>query len=92
MALPTVSCFKGLDWLDQIAAIYEALYDEADDPDLTPPECFKGQDFRDQLTDIYAAFLVIGSIPPGVFTYLQPEPDSEFTYIQPDGVSQYMQP
>lgn len=90
MALPTVSCFKGLDFLDQAAFIYEALYDAADDPDLTPPECFKGQDLRDQLTDIYAALLAIGAIPPGIFTYLRP--DGISTFFRPDGTSQYMRP
>lgn len=60
MPLPSVSCFLGLDLLDQAQAIYEVLYDAADDPSLTPPDCFKGQDLRDQLTDIYAALLAIG--------------------------------
>lgn len=90
MALPSVSCFLGLDLLDQAQAIYEALYDAADDPSLTPPDCFKGQDARDQLTDIYAALLALGSItpvPPNCVDYdfgSLPD-DSSFSIISPAG-------
>lgn len=59
MALPTKDCFAGLDLLDQLAAIYEALYVLASDDNLTSPECFKWQDRRTQITDIYAALVLI---------------------------------
>lgn len=59
MALPTNECFRGLDLLDQLAAIYEALYDLAADASLTDPACFKWLDRRDQITAIYAALAAI---------------------------------
>ena len=71
MPLPTTECFKGLDLLDQITAIYEALRDASGDESLTTPECFKGEDARDQIADIYAAVLAIsGSMDPDALDFI----------------------
>jgi hypothetical protein len=59
MALPTEDCFKGLDWQQQYAAIYEALFTAAEDDTLVSPDCFLGLDQREQMTAVYAALLVI---------------------------------
>lgn len=59
MALPDTDCFPGLDQADQFAAIYEAIYDLAQDDSLLDPSCFKGEDRLSQLTDFYTALYVM---------------------------------
>lgn len=88
MALPSVECFRGLDLLDQLTALYEALYDVALDDSLVTPECFKGMDVREQMSAYYTAIRAINVTPPEYFEFLQPDGVSRF--LQPDGVSTFL--
>lgn len=57
MALVTPECFKGLSQSDQHEQLYEAVYDWAQNQDVTgdlvAPSCFLGLSNEDQVQQIY---------------------------------------